>query len=164
MKFALPMSEVVAIRLPTFTCAPPPKTTPFGLISRIWPFASSRPRMSEACSPVTRLSVADCADAEAAPVDHGAVAALLDPRRRRALAVDAGVARPHDAAGGPLRLETGRAQPNREDDGERLPRRLRRLAKVMEDGDAGIRLHNSGPVLGEDGKTGVHPALPVVFL
>ena len=62
MKLSLLRFEVLAIKPPTFTCAPPPNTTPLGLISSTCPFASSRPRIIDTCAPVTRFSVAACAD------------------------------------------------------------------------------------------------------
>ena len=58
MKSSSLMFAVLAIRLPTFTCDPPPNTMPFGFISSTVPLASSRPRISDTCSPVTRFSVA----------------------------------------------------------------------------------------------------------
>src|SRR5688572_143285 len=59
MKFALLRFAVLAMKLPTFTCAPWPITTPFGLTSSTWPFASRRPSSVDTWPPVTRFRVAD---------------------------------------------------------------------------------------------------------
>ena len=53
------MSDVVAIRPATSTCAPGPKNTPAGLMSQTWPLAIRSPRMLETLPPVTRLSATE---------------------------------------------------------------------------------------------------------
>src|SRR5436853_7031844 len=53
------MSDVVAIRPATSTCAPGPKNTPAGLMSQTWPLAIRSPRMFETLPPVTRLSATE---------------------------------------------------------------------------------------------------------
>src|SRR5438874_1664061 len=50
------MESVVAKSAPTSTAAPRAKSTPFGLLRKIWPFAVSRPKISDGLLPRTRFS------------------------------------------------------------------------------------------------------------
>lgn len=56
MKSLVDRFSVEARSPPTFTCAPGPKITPFGLTMKTWPFASSLPKSAEGREPTTRLS------------------------------------------------------------------------------------------------------------
>src|SRR5579864_6823117 len=53
------MSDVVAIRPATSTCAPAPKNTPAGLTIHTWPFALRFPRIWLGFPPLTRLSATE---------------------------------------------------------------------------------------------------------
>ena len=59
MKSELRMSDVVAIRLPMFSCEPRPKMMPFGLIRNTRPFELKDPKIADGSLPVTRLSVTE---------------------------------------------------------------------------------------------------------
>ena len=55
------MFSVEATRPPTFTLAPAPNNTPFGLTRKTLPLADKLPKIADGSLPVTRLSATDCA-------------------------------------------------------------------------------------------------------
>jgi len=61
MKSFVDRSSDEASNPPTFTCAPGPKITPFGLTMNTWPFASSLPKKVIGRGPTTRFSAIEFA-------------------------------------------------------------------------------------------------------